>query len=143
MRHRWNMEKLKKRWSFVSYSHGSDILMRTRLSMCSGYGWVIDLHFVSIAGWSATVVLVGGMSQLHGKSMLAGFRSERGRGGCRSCVRGFPFVWADFLNNPCLCLLFSCRYCSYCVSPISVEIQREVHWAVCKSCAIWRRTKKG
>ncbi len=31
--------------------------MRERL--CSGYGRAIDLHIVSIAGWTATVVLGG------------------------------------------------------------------------------------
>ena len=43
--------------------------MRERL--CSGYGRAIDLHIVSIAGWTATVVLggdiqksVGGVSRL-------------------------------------------------------------------------------
>lgn len=78
--------------------------MRTRLSMCSGYGWGIDLDFVSIAGWWAMAVLVGGMSQLHGKSILAGFRLGVGEG-CRSCVHCFFFVRAAFLNIPCPCLL--------------------------------------
>lgn len=71
--------------------------MRTRLSMSSGYGWVIDLHFVSIAGWWATVVLVGGMSQLHGKSTLAGFRMEwGGDGGLAILCALFSFCPGSF-----------------------------------------------
>jgi hypothetical protein len=41
----------------AEFDRRSDTFMRQRL--CSGYGRAIDLHIVSIAGWTATVVLGG------------------------------------------------------------------------------------
>jgi len=71
---KWKFQQ--KRWSFFGFSHGSDILMRMRESMCSGYGWVIDLHFDCIAGWSAKAVLDGGMVRLPEKKVWLELRGE-------------------------------------------------------------------
>ena len=43
--------------------------------MRSGYGGMIDLHFVSIAGWSATAVLEGDNLRINEKARRV-FRSR-------------------------------------------------------------------